>query len=897
MVAKNYDLFVSYADADREWVEGYLLDALQQAGVNYCSEETFTLGAVRLEEFEKAIRDSERTLLILSNAYLADTENRFVNSLAQHFGFDTSTWPVIPLYLESELKVPTQLRVLVGLDATAQEKWEKVIERLCKDIDTATPKEAKIPDCPYPGMVPFSEDDSQRFFGRSQEIKELLNRLHSSPFLTVIGPSGSGKSSLVFAGLIPALRESKLFGSGEWLVRVIRPGATPLTTLKTSLNSDLSDPTQAVTDLLTTQHEDEKLLLVVDQFEELFTTANQEASEVKQQEVIPFQETLLRLSQVSNCYVVLTVRADFYPDLMSSPLWHKIQSHRFEVVPLNQNGLRDAIVKPAEDVGVFMEPALVDRLITDSAGEPGILPLLQETLVLLWQRIERRFLPLRAYDSLILILPRNVYGHKPTGLQVAIALRADAAVGDLSNEQEATIARRIFLRLVQFGEGRKDTRRQQTVSALRVANEDSHLFEQVLEHLVKRRLLTKSGEESEEQKVDIAHEALIMGWPSLQQWIAERGEAEQNRRRLTEKAKEWVRLGKGKSGLLDEGELKEANAWLKSSDALYLGLDETLIDLVTDSEEQIKKIEQDKEDAQKRELELIRERIEQEKKARQAAQTKTKFAISAAVLAVVALIAVGFGWQQQQRTVRLISNLVVRPNEVELEVIDDLPIFLNKGDRSRKVAEKSKNSQDYEQAIGYYRAIVFIANRLQRKNELNPGYLSAEDKNKIYNFSDEATQNLLDIIQDYGLYNIENQLQQRNFGKRMRGKNPESRDRNFQDLENQFDGALKETYKVIMIDTAADMNQNGLLFPEKEYKRVPCDLLREIEELWRKYTTEKCGGLGSDPYSGRELECKGEEFEGINTRPLSALLFAPMDYKRSIRPLIKSCSAQMQSKL
>jgi hypothetical protein len=283
MAIKNYDLFVSYADADREWVEGYLLDALQQAGVNYCSEEeTFTLGAVRIEEFEKAVRDSERTLLILSNAYLADTENRFVNSLAQHFGFDTSTWPVIPLYLESELKVPTQLRVLVGLDATAPEKWEKVIERLCKDLDTATPKEAKIPECPYPGMIPFSEDDSQRFFGRSQEIKELLNRLHSSPFLTVIGPSGSGKSSLVFAGVIPALRESKLFGSGEWLVRVMRPGATPLSTLKTTLNSDLSDPKQAVTDLLATQPQDEKLLLVVDQFEELFTTANQEVLEAKE---------------------------------------------------------------------------------------------------------------------------------------------------------------------------------------------------------------------------------------------------------------------------------------------------------------------------------------------------------------------------------------------------------------------------------------------------------------------------------------------------------------------------------------------------------------------------------------------------------------------------------------
>ena len=283
-------------------------------------------------------------------------------------------------------------------------------------------------------------------------------------------------------------------------MRIMRPGARPLNTLKTKLNDDLTEPTQAVADLLRTHPQVERLLLVVDQFEELFTIASQETPDAKEQEVIPFQETLLRLSQVSNCYVVLTVRADFYSDLMSCLLWQKIRTHRFEVVPLDETGLREAIVRPAEDVGVFIEPVLVDRLVTDSVGEPGILPFVQETLVLLWQRIERRFLPLRAYESLILVLPRNVYGRKPTGLEVAVALHADAALGDLANEQQATIARRIFLRLIQFGEGREDTRRQQPVNALRAANEDSELFDQILEHLVTRRLLTLSAEEGEEKK-------------------------------------------------------------------------------------------------------------------------------------------------------------------------------------------------------------------------------------------------------------------------------------------------------------------------------------------------------------------------------------------------------------
>ena len=146
MATKKYDIFVSYAEADSEWVEGYLLDALQKAGVNCCSEETFTLGAVRIKEFEKAITESERTLLILSNAYLADPENQFVHSLAQHFGLKTSTWPVIPLELESGLEIPTELEFLVRLDATAPEKRKKAIERLCKDLvpqNNISPNELK----------------------------------------------------------------------------------------------------------------------------------------------------------------------------------------------------------------------------------------------------------------------------------------------------------------------------------------------------------------------------------------------------------------------------------------------------------------------------------------------------------------------------------------------------------------------------------------------------------------------------------------------------------------------------------------------------------------------------------------------------------------------------------
>jgi WD40 repeat protein len=644
--AAQYDLFISYADADHEWVEGYLLDALKQAGVRYHSEAAFALGTVRLLEFERAIQQSDRTLLVLSPAYLADGFNQFIDLLAQCYGFDSATWPVIPLVLQS-VKLPPRLNALVKLNATNPAEWEEATRRLCADLKQPVPALSPKPPCPYPGMVPFSEDNSDRFFGRDAEVKKLIERLRLHPFISVIGPSGNGKSSLVFAGLIPALRRSGLFGSGEWLVRTIRPGETPLSELETALGNDLANPTRAATQALASQPNAQRLLLVIDQFEEVFTLAGKEAA--------PFQKALLHLINTPNCYLILTVRADFYPELMESPLWRTIQSYRMEIVPLDAVGLREAIIRPAESVGVFIEAALIERLVADAAGEPGALPLIQETLVLLWEKVERRFLPLRAYEALVLTSQAysNFDGSNRTGLQAAIANRADFALVALS-EEERQVARRIFLRLIQFGEGRADTRRQQSVEQLRASGDDASLFDWTLLYLADRRLLTLSGgEEDSSRKVDIAHEALISAWPALRWWLTERREAEQIRRRLVRQVEEWVRLGKGSGGLLDEVELAEAERWMDNPDAAELGYDETLLTLIEASKRAIQEAKEREEAARQRELDLIRERLEQEekaseqeRKARKAAQTRTKVAITAAGLVSIAAVVALWQWNQ-----------------------------------------------------------------------------------------------------------------------------------------------------------------------------------------------------------------------------------------------------------
>jgi WD40 repeat protein len=630
----QYDLFISYAEDDRAWVNGYLLDALAQAGLRCLTESAFALGSPKILEFERAVQQSKRVLLVLSPAYLTDQALAFIDVLAQGFGLETSTWPVIPLILH-EVKLPIRLSTLTSLDMTDLTQQQVSLSRLLSDLQRSQiPEVGELATCPYPGMEPFNEANSARFFGRDQEIQESLNNLRLHPFLTFIGPSGSGKSSMVMAGLVPALHKSGLFGDGKWLVRYLRPGDTPLKVLADQLGGDVSDSVQAVTGTLA-KEQATRLLLIVDQFEEVFTLAPSS--------ILPFQEALLKLSGMPNCYVIVTVRADFYPALMAvALLWREVQAHRLEVLPLDDDGLRQAIIRPAETVEVYVEAALVERLIADTAGEPGTLPLLQETLRLLWERLERRYLPLRAYESLV--MTRRAYGatgtDRLTGLQVAIVSRANNALAGLNAEQQA-LARRIFLQLIQFGEGREDTRRQQSVETLQVGS-DPTIFASTLEHLVANRLLIVSGAETGgSRKVDIAHEALIKSWPTLQEWLRQNREAEQTHRRLESKTLEWVQMGRGAGGLLDEIELGEADRWLASPDATTVGYSRDLKELVETSRSALHKAREEKERA--REYRSMLERR---------AKNRARFiAGSLAVFSIILLILGAYAYNQRNEAI------------------------------------------------------------------------------------------------------------------------------------------------------------------------------------------------------------------------------------------------------
>ena len=214
---------------------------------------------------------SRFTLLILSPAYLADEWAQFSEQLASYAAVAEQRHRLIPVVRE-QCQLPLHLEFRVRLDCTDKDVGKPPPAQLRELLNQPEPKPERI-DCPYPGMVPFQAEDARFFYGREDEIDEMLQRLRHQRYLWVIGPSGSGKSSLVFAGVLPRLAESGYFAPGYWLVRTLRPGSEPTQALATAMGGDPASPGEAVDRLLAANPPAQRLLLVIDQFEELFAQA------------------------------------------------------------------------------------------------------------------------------------------------------------------------------------------------------------------------------------------------------------------------------------------------------------------------------------------------------------------------------------------------------------------------------------------------------------------------------------------------------------------------------------------------------------------------------------------------------------------------------------------------
>ncbi|MEH2239140.1 nSTAND1 domain-containing NTPase [Nostoc sp.] len=475
-----------------------------------------------------------------------------------------------------------------------------IIEILPAKTYTNTPESTTGLDlgvCPYMGLSAFLEEDSQYFYGREALTQQLIHQLRDRSFLAVIGASGSGKSSIVQAGVIPQLRLGKQIPSSEqWWIRSIRPGANPLEALARRLAAAVGEPGENDFSSSSSPHlllegifhqgvegfvywirnqPHRVLVLVVDQFEELFTLAPTPDREL-------FLELLLGAVQYAGdrFKLIITLRADFIASCLEVPALAKALQDLSVLIPpkLSLDDYRRVILNPAQQVGLKVETELVEVLLRELNHSPGDLPLLEFVLEQLWQHRVAGELTLQAYQEQL------------GGIQGALE-RSSQAVYESLDPQMRECAKWIFLSLTQLGEGTEDTRRRVHKSELIVKKYPTALVEKTLNVLTSAKLVVMNLEEDpnivEGSKgddkistyqsplspspitVEVAHEILIRHWSTLRWWLEENRDRLRKQRQIEQASQLWLQRSQQADFLLQGVRLAEAeDIYIKYTDEL-----------------------------------------------------------------------------------------------------------------------------------------------------------------------------------------------------------------------------------------------------------------------------------------------------------------------------------------
>jgi DNA-binding SARP family transcriptional activator/WD40 repeat protein len=382
--------------------------------------------------------------------------------------------------------------------------------------------------CPFKGLAFFDRADAQYFCGRERLVSDLLARLVQSPLVGILGSSGIGKSSLLRAGVLPALSAASLPGSVDWRQVLLRPGAHPRAELGRALGGERLG--QALGQL----SPGERLVIAVDQLEELFTLCEQDG------ERAAFLDQLAAAARdpERRALVVVSLRADFYGRLASYPRFAGLLSRSHVLVgPMDRDELTRSIEEPAARAGLELERGLADALVSDVAGEPGGLPLLSTTLLELWRTRDGRAL---RYDSY----------RTSGGVRGAVARLAEDAYTQLS-ESERRTARGVMLRLATGEDGTLARRRVPLAELERITGAAP-----VLAELTDARLLTVSDGE-----VELSHEALLREWPRYRTWLEEDRTGRRLHAHLTAAARDWDERGRDVADVYRGARLAAALEW------------------------------------------------------------------------------------------------------------------------------------------------------------------------------------------------------------------------------------------------------------------------------------------------------------------------------------------------
>ena len=422
---------------------------------------------------------------------------------------------------------------------------------------------------PYKGLRPFDESDAGDFHGRDRLVDELITHLDEpdTRLLAIVGPSGSGKSSAVRAGLVPALRGGRVAGSSRWFFTTMIPGAHPFEALERALLRVAVNPPSTLLDQLragdrgvlraitrTLPDDDAVVGIVIDQFEELFTADVPDS----ERDLFLRALTVAASDPVSPARFILTLRADFHDRPLRHPTFAPVlKRHTVAVTPLAPDELEQAITVPASAVGVAFEPGLVAEIITDVNHEPGALPLLQYALTQVFDHADGATITIDDYRAI-------------GGLTGALARRAEELWHDGDDDRRAA-TRRLFGRLVNLGEGTEDTARRVHLAELG-ADPATHA---AIARYGRARLLTFDRDPStREPTVEVAHEALIRVWPRLREWLDDDRDALRTHRHLTAAVAGWIESDRDPNELYRGARLENAQTLL-TGDTVALNERET----------------------------------------------------------------------------------------------------------------------------------------------------------------------------------------------------------------------------------------------------------------------------------------------------------------------------------
>ncbi|UFP93146.1 caspase family protein [Gloeobacter morelensis] len=419
---------------------------------------------------------------------------------------------------------------------------------------------------PYKGLRPFQEADSAFFCGRDALVGKLVAAVRSQPFVAVIGASGSGKSSVVQAGLVAQLRQGRqVLGSEGWWIKILLPGSYPFAALARLLfegrTSDEDEMELGVEDFVRRLRERPEpiALLVVDQFEELFTLAAAE----ERDRFIELLEGALRYAP-DRFKLVITLRADSIAPCLEYPILAAALQRSSVLVPprLSREDYRAVILEPAAKVGLQVEAELVEILLDELNHSAGDLPMLEFVLEQLWKRRTGSLLTRRAYEAEV------------GGLRGALECKAEEVYESLKEPEARECARWLMLNLVQLGEGTEDSRRRLPLTRLVSRCFSPKLVERVLNIFLKAKLLVVDAVEGEEPgsstaTVEVAHEVLIRSWGRLREWLADNRIRLRTQRQIEQAADHWQSKNRETDYLLRGSDLTEAEQlFLRDEDML-----------------------------------------------------------------------------------------------------------------------------------------------------------------------------------------------------------------------------------------------------------------------------------------------------------------------------------------